>query len=301
MKVLLLTSRAAISLSALLGISGVALAAGPTANISDPNSLLGALSVSRGGATVASPTLHDALFQNPAGAAFSDNYAVTLGYLGVGDALTASIVDNKSGPVGGGLYYLRRDLKNWVAPAESSIGSYARMEERAGFSLFGKPAPGFGVGVNAKYSYRRSYDARYPNGKNWNGDVGAKYIVNDVLSVGLVGQNLLEDLSGMNPKSLAFGFEYRPRSNFAVSTQLTRFLIPALSPSIGWGLGGEYVFAEGFSVRSGYRDNSPWNEAFFGLGAGYKVKTFSFDYSAQIPTRGLNSSVLHSFGMTGLL
>src|SRR5262245_18738040 len=97
------------------------------ANVSDPNAALSARSLGRSGATVATNLSHDSLMQNPSSSAFQEKYAVTFAYLGAGDSLVASIVDTKSGPIGGGVYYMRRDLKD-VAGNEA-LGDYARMEE----------------------------------------------------------------------------------------------------------------------------------------------------------------------------
>ncbi|MBS1982919.1 MAG: hypothetical protein JST16_02000 [Bdellovibrionales bacterium] len=272
----------------------------PPANISDPSTLLGARSVGRGGATVASYTTADSLLQNPAGSVFAERYAVNVGYVGVGDGLAASVVDTKSGPIGGGLFYLRRNLKD--LPADTvTMGDYSRTEERAGFSFSGRPAEGFGVGTNVKYSYRHSYDSNYPSGKNWNFDVGAKYMISPRFTVGAVGQNLLEDSTGLNPKTVALAVEGAVLPGLSLSAQLSRLVVEDLSTDPAWSVGGEYGFGNGFLLRAGYMDNRPWKRTFVSAGAGYETKSFGLDYAVQFSGGGAKSMTYHSVSLTGYL
>lgn len=288
-------------LSSIIGALSLAAVAQtpPAAQFSDSATLLGARAVSRGSSTVAATTYHDALFQNPAGSAFTESYAVSLGYLGVGDSLTASIVDSKSGAVGGGVYYLRRDMRD-VSREPLSIGDYARLEERAGMALFGKPGDGFGLGISAKYAYRKSLTDGIASGKNWNGDVGAKYIVNPAFTIGATGQNMLSDESGLNPKAVLFGAEYLFGGSFAVSAQASRILTPGFERDTSWGVGGEFRLGNGVAIRGGYRDNRPWNEKAIAGGAGYDAKSFSIDYSVSGMIQG-RASTVHSLVLAGYL
>lgn len=287
--------------SSLIGVLSVVASAQtpPAAQFSDSATLLGARAVGRGSSTVASTTYHDALFQNPAGSVFTESYAVSLGYLGVGDSLTASIVDTKSGALGGGVYYLRRDMRD-VSREPLSVGDYARLEERAGMALFGKPGDGFGLGISAKYAYRKSLTDGIASGKNWNGDVGAKYIVNSAMTLGATGQNMLSDDSGLNPKAVLLGAEYMLGSGFAVSAQASRILTPGFERDTAWGLGGEFRLGNGVAIRAGYRDNRPWNEKTIAGGAGYDSKSFSLDYSVSGAIEG-RGGTLHSLVLAGYL
>lgn len=276
----------------------------PAANLTDTSTLLGARSSARGGATVAASTTHDALLQNPAGGAFNQKYAVTLGYSGVGDGLSASIVDTKSGPIGGGVFYLKRDLRE-AREAIPSVGDYARVEERAGFSFFGRPAEGFGLGVNAKYSYRRSFDSRPEFGttKNWNADIGGKYLLNNQVTLGVVAQNMLEDTSGLNPKTLAVGVEGSVVSGLSLSAQLSKLIVKGLSRDLSWSAGGEYAFGNGVAVRLGYTDLLPWSQRIIGAGLGYETKSFGIDYALQASSGSgvARGAVLHSVSLSGFL
>lgn len=271
----------------------------PAPQFSDSSTLLGARAVGRGSSTVASTTYHDALFQNPAGSVFTQSYAVSLGYLGLGDSLTASVVDTKSGALGGGVYYLRRDMRD-VSREPISIGDYARLEERAGLALFGKPSDGFGIGISAKYAYRKSLSEGIGSGKNWNGDIGAKYLVNGALTVGATGQNLLVDESGLNPKSVILGAEYGLGGGFSVSAQVSRILTSGFARDTSWGTGGEYRLSNGFALRAGYRDNRPWDEQTIAGGAGYDAKSFSVDYSVSSMIKG-RAGTVHSLVLAGYL
>ena len=286
-------------LTTLVGSLAAAQNASPTTNIIDPASLLGARASARGGATAASNTIHDSVFQNPAGAAFTKQYAITVGYQGAGDALAASIVDTKSGPVGGGVYYTKRDFRTRRPPSEN-FGDMRRSEERAGLSLFGRASEAFGIGISAKYAYRRSIDATYGNAKNWNGDVGARYIVSPQLTIGAVGQNMLTDESGLNPRNIILGVESPLSPGLLISAQVSRLIVENLSQDLSWAVGGEFAVGGGFTVRAGYDEKRPWRERYAGAGLGYETKDFALDYSARIPVTGGGAAV-HTLTLSGYL
>lgn len=289
---------------AAIFVSLPALADAPV-TAADPSTLLASRAAARAGATVASYLTHDALFQNPASPAFLSRYAVNLAYVGAGDAVTASIVDTKSGPVGGGIYYMRRDLSH-PDLSNSGAGLLPRIEDRAGVSLMGKLAPELAVGSNVRYAYQRSLDASVPSTKNWNFDLGLQYKVNTQITIGAVGQNLLEDTSGMNPKLLVFGAEFRPMPSLVLSAQATKVLqvasplvtFPDLERPLGFSLGGEYEILNGLNARAGFSDSRTWKQKLVALGGGYEAKSFSVDYSFQTAVDGSKLQV-HSVTVSG--
>jgi hypothetical protein len=277
--------------------------------VADPNTLLGARSQGRAGATGASNLTHDSLFQNPASAAFIKSYAVSAGYVGAGDSLTASVVDTQSGPVGGGIYYLRRDLRKLDSATITSnpaLGNYARSEEHAGVALLGRPSQQVGVGIIGRYIYRRSYDSRVANKKGWNGDAGLRYMANQELSIGVTAQNLLTDETGVAPRRFAAAVEYTPMIELAMSAQVFKvqpeslpanFTLPNPEQTTGFALGAEYRWPNGAMARAGYSSNPAWNQKIFSLGGGWENKSVSVDYALQ---KGIGSSLItHSILVTG--
>jgi hypothetical protein len=276
----------------------------------DPQSYLGARAAGRGGATVASQLAHDSLFQNPASAAFVKSYAVSVGYQALGNTLSASVVDTKSGPIGGGAFYLRRDVKassTGVLDFNPALGDFARSEEHAGFSVLGQPAPALGVGANVRYSYLRSYDSRVQNQSGWNVDMGLRYMANDNLQIGLLGQGLLNDKTGILPRRYSAGAEFSASSMLVFSAQMFKVdpssLIPSLAlpdplHTVGWSLGSELRFNKGVSVRAGYLSNPAWRQKLASVGAGWSSDTVRVDYAFQMGV-GTKQDALHSIVVTG--
>lgn len=276
---------------------------GPAGLPADPATLLGAASTARAGATGASAVTAEALLQNPASAANTRRYAVSLGYLGMGDVLTASIVDTMSGPVGGGVYYMKRDLRQ-LPLDEPGLGSIRRMEERAGASAFGNLGPGFAIGVNVKYGYWRSYegvDDRAWKGTNWNADVGGRYIITDQITFGLVGQNLLTDETGLHPRSVQGAIEAQLIPGLTVSGQLGHFSGLGTAPQgKAWSTSLEYATGNGLKARAGYSSNDAWASRMAGFGFGYDTKGFTIDYALRMSLVG-SKPVTHTLGVTGYL
>jgi hypothetical protein len=274
--------------------------------VGDPSTLLSATSQGRGGATIASSQYQDALFQNPASAVFSNRYALNASYLGWGDSLAASIVDTQSGPVGGGVYYVRRDLST-LGTESSALGNYTRNEEHMGFALMGKLSDQVGIGTNVRYVYRKSEIASIGNAAAWNFDVGLKFLPQRQFAIGIVGHNLMSDKIGIFPKRISGGIDYLAMANFSISGQIfkvdgtnlpSQFTLPNPTAGIGYAIGGEYVLPYSIALRSGYSVNPAWNQKLASFGAGYVVPKFSIDYAMQLGVSGSTENV-HTVSVTG--
>jgi hypothetical protein len=269
---------------------------------------MGARSTGRGHSTVASDLDHDSLFQNPASSVFKSQYAVSLEYGVVGDSLAASIVDTQSGPVGGGVYYSRRDFEGVdLSQVDSSYGNFERIEEQAGFALMGKFSEQFGIGAAVKWSYLKSLNSSVTGGRAWTFDLGSKVRINETLSVGILGQNLLKDDRGYIPRKLSAGVEFQPVIGLDISGEINSiesrtvtgpFVLPNQSETVGWALGAQYRFAQGAVLRTGYQNSPAWNQSTASLGAGFQNKTFSVDYAYQKSLEGVKSTT-HMVGFTG--
>lgn len=273
----------------------------------DPASLLGPKSAGRGGATVASENDHEAIYQNIASAGFAQKYTVTGAYIGAGDALSVSVVDTKSGPVGGAISYLHRELKNNLGE-NTALGNYRRNEERATGSLFGRISEELAVGGTFKYAYRRSMTAAIANQKSLNFDLGAKYLASSKLAFGLSGQNLMADESGLDLRVVNFGGEFVAAPGFTLSAQISKnslpeaasgLTLPLADKTMSWAMGGQYKYSD-FAFRAGFSDHAAWNLKIFSLGLGYVLKNFSLDYSFEKGTAA-NSFYLHSVSLSAFL
>ena len=273
----------------------------------DPSSMLGPKSAGRGGATVASENDHEAIYQNIASAGFAQKYTVTGAYIGAGDALSVSVVDTKSGPVGGAISYLHRELKNNLN-GNTTLGDYRRNEERASGSLFGRISEELAVGVTAKYAYRRSMTSSIANRKSLNFDLGAKYLASPKLAFGLAGQNLMADEGGLDLRVIHFGAELIAAPDFTLSGQISKvsmpdaasgLALPLPDKTLSWAMGGQYKYSD-FAIRAGFSDHAAWNVKIFSLGLGYVLKNFSLDYSFEKGTAS-SSFYLHSVSLSAYL
>lgn len=272
----------------------------------DPSSLLTAKSAARAGSTSAASEQNlDGLLLNAASLAFQNQYAVSFGLGGMGNNLGASIVDTKSGPLGGGLYYIRRDLRN-QDPASLLLGDYRRVEDRAGLSLFTKFSDRFALGISGKYLYQQAPDTRIYSGRSFNGDLSAAIMASPELRLSFTAQNLLEDKSGANPKAFVVGTEIRPSPAFGVSGQIVsmasqdlaaNFALPN-GEALGWSVGGFYKISN-FELRAGYLQSAAWDRQMITGGLGYGDKAFSVDYAFQYEQNTENQ--FHGVSVTGYL
>ena len=262
--------------------------------VGDPEAIMGPKSASRGAATTGSHLVHDSIFQNPAAAALEKSYTVTVGYSPVGEQLSASIVDTKSSGMGGAISYVRRDVRE-LGNTPLDLGNYKRTEDRAGLSFFGMVDKEIALGVIAKYAYQRSFDTLSETGKNWNGDIGAKYIFSREFQIGAVAQNLLKDDTGMNIKAYSVGIETLPLRSVNLSARVIHYPKPGAGATYrvanetkltGYSVGAEFAFYRGAALRGGYKDQPTWNEKIASAGLGYNGKEWGADYSFQISTLG---------------
>ena len=117
--------------------------------VADPSSTLGPVASSQGAASLAGNMRHDSLILNPAAATGESLYSVAANYGATGDLMSASVVDTKSGPVGGGAYYLRKNTLS--ATPDGFLGNYERTEEVAGLSVMGRISESVGLGISGRY------------------------------------------------------------------------------------------------------------------------------------------------------
>lgn len=272
----------------------------------DPSSMLSAKSVGRGSSTSASSAQAvDGLLLNAASLAFENQYAISFGLTGMGNALSASIVDTKSGPLGGGLYYIRRDLTT-QNPVSLLLGDYRRAEDRAGLSLFSKFSDKFALGITGKYLYQKSEELNAFSGRQFNGDFSLAIVPSDSLKLAFSAQNLIENQNSVDPKAYVFGAEFKPASTLMISGQLMNisgdnlqaaYALPA-SDTLSWSAGVAYQLSS-VELRGGYLRSSAWNRQIISAGLGYGEKSFSLDYAFQYEQESQNQ--FHGISVTGYL
>lgn len=296
------TAQKLMVLGAFLGTHSLVHAFTPA----DPSTLLSAKAAARGGSTAATSEQNiDGLLLNAASLAFQDQYAISFGLTGMGGSLAASVVDSKSGPLGGGLYYIRRDL-NSQDPATLLLGDYRRLEERAGLSLFTKFSDRFAMGLGGKYFSQKSKADGIKNGRAFNGDLSFAVTASPEMKFAFTAQNLLTDESGAAPRAYVFATEYKVQSNLSFSAQLTNFGSSTLasnfdfptSSSTAWSAGAMYRI-NSFELRAGFLNNNTWNRQVISGGVGYGDKKFSLDYAFQYEQRTANQ--FHGVSVTGYL
>jgi hypothetical protein len=263
--------------------------------VADPSSLLGPVAAGRGSSGVASSLRHDSLFINPAVAAAESAYTVNAVYGGVGDLMAASVVDTKSGPVGGGAYYLRRTFDSNVA--SGFLGDYARTEEQAGISLMGNVSDGISFGITGRYIRNRYSEFTLSQKNEWEGDMGIRWVAATGVTIGGTVRSLLADKSGLYPTQSSLGIDWVTAARIQLSGSVSRTSIRKSGVELDVGVpnsGEKYSYAAGvewratsnLSLRAGYSMLRPWNQNLGSVGIGYWNKSFSMDYAFIASVRG---------------
>jgi hypothetical protein len=223
----------------------------------------------------------------------------------------ASIVDTKSAAVGGGIYYVRRNLKDLSSLKSAQLGSSQRIEDRAGATGFGKLSNEFSVGATVKWGRYSAKDALVKSFKKWNFSVGGMYKASEKISLGVVGQNLLKDNKGLDPMMVTGGAEVRLIEGLALSAQLSHvasapsdatYTFPDKDKAMSWAVGAEYFIDQSFGFRAGYKDNPTWKESTVSAGATYQAQSFSADYSFENVknTGSKDTEQFHTVGISAL-
>ncbi|NCN26376.1 hypothetical protein GW915_02280 [bacterium] len=268
----------------------------------DPMGQLGSDTKAMGSTAVTRAGGYSTLIVNPGAAAFDEDYVLGLGYLGSARTLTASLVDNKSSFIGGGLYYNRRDTKKGDI-SNSSAGDFRRTEDRVGLSFFGKASDAIGVGAGVKWARRQS-SVVVSNESNLNGDIGALIKLQGDLRIGASIVNIFDDDKGLHPRSIHIGVSQTTMKKLTVSAEMSFIEKPALdsqfsllsSSRFTWGVGGEYRL-DSFSFRGGYRDARPWNQRWVTGGVGVRADKFEANYAFEGLVDGVGES-LHNVSLS---
>jgi hypothetical protein len=270
---------------------------------SDTLSLSGPIGAAKGSTTVATPASYDNALLNVAAAAPNKQYNVGVGFLSGARTMLASIVDTKSSALGGSVYFARRENKRGSLGNES-LGSFRRLENRVGFALFGRVSEEVSFGAGAKWVQIKPHNEPGLNKASlWNGDLGLFYQPLEELRLGLSSSNFLDDEKDYLPTSIQVGVDYVFAKALTLSALVLRYdeldASAALRRPTGnvmvWAVGAEYLIRD-FSLRSGFRDNQPWDEHLWGVGLGYGAHRFRADYAAEIPVKG-GGQVLHDLSI----
>ena len=214
--------------------------------------------------------------------------------------MNASVIDMKSGRVGGGLSYQRQDLKN-NSSKDPAFGGAKRLDQFFKLGLFTPASEKLYVGTNVKYTIRDFEDPALGKDKeNWDFDLGALYIVNKDLSFGTVFKNVLQGDNVVEAQSIAVGGTYYFQTNISVSGQveyLTDGQDLAVQPSerMSWSVAAAYNFLEEYGVSAGYRSHPSFEQELISAGLKFQSEKYGVQYAFQYDLDG-ESTTNHSLG-----
>jgi hypothetical protein len=238
-------------------------------------------------------TLNDSLYVNPAGSGFTNVYSVQ-GTYGIGGSFAASVLDTKTGLIGGSLGYFRRPEEN-----PQTLTNFAKPLQGVNLGLSAQLVPGIALGVAGK--------------SIWGPDMtGADSKYNDV-DVGILGSLGLAQLGlavhnvfGGSPamdlgRELTLGgrIGYKDLLFLSVATDSYWSQVTPYQ----YGIGAEYVSPYHFSLQGGYRIRPSESTTYWTVGFSINSPVVSLLYAAQIPNQkyGLDNTIEHLLGITLLL
>jgi hypothetical protein len=274
--------------------------------VSDPTSVLGPIATGQGSAGIAGALRHDSLFLNPAAATGENLYSLNAAYGATGDLMTASIVDTKSGPVGGGAYYLKRNAT--TLDPDGFLGNYRRTEEQAGVSIMGMLSAKVGVGVTGRYIRTKLTDINVASKSDWDGDLGIRWLAADGIVLAAVARSMLKEKSGLSPTQYSVGAQYSPFPGVSFSASTTKTVVNTAgvdldvavtnpSEKYSYAVGAEWLTTAGIDFRGGMNFLRPWGQKVISAGLGYQSKGLSANYTFSTSTEGAEYSQ-HLFGLS---
>jgi hypothetical protein len=237
--------------------------------------------------------LNDSLYVNPAGSAFTNVYAVQGAY-GIGGSFGASVLDTKTGAIGGALGYFRRPVEN-----PQTLQNFGHPLQGVNLALSSRVAPGLAIGVAGK--------------SIWGPDLtGADSKFND-LDVGVLGSlGLLQlglALHNAFGGNVAMDLGRELTLGGRISYKDLLFLSVAADARVNqgspyqYGVGAEYVSPYYFALQGGYRIRPTEQTSYWSVGFSINSPVVSLLYAAQIPNQkyGLDNTIEHMLGVTVLL
>lgn len=260
----------------------------------DEASFLGPAGSSMGSALEADGYSMDNVFINPAAIVGHKKYLLGAGYLSEADTLTASVVDTKSGPVGGAVFYLRRKIDEFNEDFFPALGGFLRKEQVYGGAFTGKANDKFNIGLSVFY-HKVDFLTVQPNAgselKEWTFSLGANYVYENWLKFGVAAHNLMEDDYGYLRKKISFGLNAKKNElSFGIraikilsddNEAKHDFLLVDKDASMAFGMGLEYQVQSDYSLKFGYYDNPYLDYSQMAAGLRYVKDTVIFEYGYQ--------------------
>ncbi|MBI4404147.1 MAG: hypothetical protein HY537_08300 [Deltaproteobacteria bacterium] len=234
----------------------------------------------QGQSLTGSHQLNDSLYSNPAASAFTAIYSLEGIYM-LPKTFAVSVLDTKTGAIGGGLGYFRI-LNNEQEPLQG-----------AKLALCGRLSSYMAIGIGAKLLWGPGVGGEHRNLK----DLDAGLLANlGAFQLGLTTRNLFGgDLLLEQEREWAFGgrFGYN-QMLFLSASAISRWT--QFKP-YQYGIGAEYVTPYYIAVKGGFRIQPDAHRSFWSLGASLSAQKVALHYVFEIPNQeGENKE--HTLGLT---
>lgn len=233
--------------------------------------------LSLGGAQRALGSGNDALFQNPAGLAFSGSYEIELGY--ADDAresdrrVALSVADGQAGEIAGGLSIMYGRFR----PPGQVEGSQRLDGIRFDAATALRASQGFAIGVATRYGDYRLLDGEMEveNGGSsaFSIDVGILWQIAEGISIGGTMQNVTADSQPGLPRTWGAGVGYQG-GPFMIEIDVEHEW-ELRAPE--YALGAGFTISDRFPLRAGVSFNQETERFTVSAGAGFSVDRIAFD------------------------
>ncbi len=217
-------------------------------------------------------TGNDALFLNPAGMSLYPRYVIETFWRHDSwtkqSQFSISLVDSKSGPVGGGLAY----TYEWVGEGSAKrVGS--RLDIGSSYAL----ARFLLFGVTMHYIGQNTEDGQV---QRVTGDTGFMILVGQILSIGITGHNVINPVEEADaaPRMFGGGLNVRIIPDLNLAFDWRKSVEPE-NKSAAYHWGAEYILGKMIPIRAGYVSDEVLNQQRWSLGLGFIHPSFGVDVS----------------------
>jgi len=222
-------------------------------------------------------TGNDTLFLNPAGMSIYPRYVIETFWRTdtwtKANQFSISLVDSKSGPVGGGLAY----TYEWVGH-DSSVRAGSRVDVGSSYAL----AKFLLFGITMHYHGLQTAEGQV---QRVTGDTGFLIIPFQFITIGIVGHNVINPINETNaaPRMLGGGINLKiiPGLNLAFDWRKS---VELEGKPAAYHWGAEYVLDQTIPIRFGYVSDEVLDQQRWSIGLGYAHPAFGIDlgYSRTI-------------------
>lgn len=224
--------------------------------------------------------LNESLHSNPAGAAFSSTYSLD-GSLLFPRTFAVSVLDTRTGAIGGGIGYFRNSLKSGQVVQGGKLGLSGKVSQTVGLGMTGKMI----WGPNSTGGGDRLGDI----------DVGTLFNFRPI-TMGAVIRSVFGGNTGMGyEREWAVGARYSWQDVFNVSAAVSgnwRNFSPAQLSG-----GVEYLSPYYFGLRVGYRHLPSLRTGYWSAGTSFNSPRMSLHYAVEF-SQAAGEGLEHFVGLT---